>query len=150
MYGVGLASFIHGTGLYLVPASPFDVGGPLRLRAPKFATGLARQHRECAMAGTITTIYRCEEPLPIRELRVTYHACPARARWGQIDGSVAHPPEYLFGGAPAIGGCPGMHSAIRCRATGRQLPYSSFSLGQLARGQGEVSVLRNDFHLLSH
>ena len=70
---------------------------------------LARQHREHAMAGTITPIYRCEESLPIRGICATYRACPARARWGQNDRSVAHPAEYFLGGAPAIGTCPGRH-----------------------------------------
>ena len=106
MQRVGLASFVSGAGLYLVLASPFHVGGPLHLRGFIFGTRLARQHREHTMAGTIAPIYHCEESLPIREICATYRACPARARWGQNDGSVAHPAEYFLGGAPAIGTCP--------------------------------------------
>ena len=55
-----------------------------------------------------------------------YRTCPARARWGQSDRSVARPREYFLGGGPAIGTCPGGHSRGRCRATGHQSPYGSF------------------------
>jgi hypothetical protein len=39
---------------------------------------------------TITFICLCEEPLLIRASYAKSRACPARARWGQNDGSVAH------------------------------------------------------------
>jgi hypothetical protein len=54
-----------------------------------------------AMAGTFTFIYCCEESIPIWGI---LHHTP----WeliGKNDRSVAHPAEYFFGGAPAVGTC---------------------------------------------
>jgi hypothetical protein len=140
MHRVGLASFIYGTGLYIVPAPPFPVGGPLHLRVHIFTSGLARQHREHAMAGTISTIYWCEEPLPIREICIMYHILPARNRWGQNDRSVARPPKYFFRGTSAIGS-PSRHSAVCCHATGYQSAYSSLLLGQLEAGHENLALV---------
>ena len=56
------------------------------------------------MAGSITRIRLCDEPLPIRTSCATYCACLVRARRGQNDASVAHPAEYFLGGAPVISG----------------------------------------------
>jgi hypothetical protein len=124
MRGVGLASFVYGTGLYLMLTSPSDFGEPLHPREPTLAT-LARQHRERTMAGAVTPIYIREEPLPIRAHCTTYRARLARARWRQSDSSVARPTEYFLGRS-AVGTCPGGHSGGCCRATGYRSPYSSF------------------------
>jgi hypothetical protein len=130
----GLASFVSGAGLYLVFVSHFRLGEPLHPQNI-FATKLARQHRERAVAGTITHISRREESLLMSGICATHHPCPARARWGQDDRSVAHLAEYIRGGAPRIGIYLGRHSAVCCRATGHQSPHSSFSLGPLGAGQ---------------
>ena len=135
----GLASFISEAGLYLVPASPFYVGGPLHLRPPTIATTLESRHRERGMAGTITPLYRRGESLPIRGNCTTHRVCPARACWEQNDGGVARPAEYFLEGARAIGTCPGRHWTVRCLATGRQLFYSSFPLGRLGLRAGRSS-----------
>ena len=66
-----------------------DFGGP-HLRGPTLAMQLARQHRERALAGTVTPIRIREEPLFILGYCAMYRACPPRARWGQSDRSVAH------------------------------------------------------------
>ena len=132
----GLASFVSGAALYLVPASPFHGGGPLHLPHFTSASSLARQHREQSMAGTITLIYHFEEPLPISRFCVTYRECPSRASWGHNDRGIARPAKHFFRGAPAFGACPGSHWAVRCHATGHRSPYSSFSLGQLEAIQG--------------
>jgi hypothetical protein len=87
------------------------------------------------MTGTITPIYCCEESPPRCGICGTSRACPARTRWGQSDRSVAQPAEYILGGAPGIGTCPGGHSAVRFRATGNQSPCSRFYLGELGAGQ---------------
>ena len=68
----------------------FYVGGPLHLRVPIFALESARQHREHGMAGTITPICLCDEPLLIRASCATYRAYLARVGWGQNGGGVAH------------------------------------------------------------
>src|SRR5882757_4314117 len=101
MRRVGPANFVSGAGLLLVLTSPFYIGEPLHQQGPIFATTLARQHREWAMAGTITSIQRCEKSLSIRGICTTYCACPARPRWGRCDRSVAHRTGYFLGGAPA-------------------------------------------------
>ena len=80
------------------------------------------------------THFRCEESLHMQDICAAYRACPTRARWGQDDRSVAHPAEYILGGTPGIGTCPGGHSAVRCRATGHRSPHSSFSLGRPGAG----------------
>ena len=85
-------------------ASPFHVGEPLHLKGPIFATKLARQYREHTMVGTVTPIYYHKEPIPIRGIRVTYRACPARACWRKYGRSVAYSAEYFLG---AIGTCLG-------------------------------------------
>ena len=131
MQRAGLASFVSGAGLYIVFAFPFYVRGPLHLRVSIFAPRLARQHREHIMAGTIAPISFCEESLLIRRICATYRACPARARWRKIDGSVAHPAEYFLGGGPVIGTYPGGHRAVRRHSAGHQPPYSSFPLESL-------------------
>ena len=95
---------------------------------------MARRRRERDVAGILTPISRCEESLCMQGMCAMHRAFPARARWGQDDRSVARPAEYIPGGAP-IGTCPGMHSGVRCRATGHQSPHSSFSLGELGAGQ---------------
>ena len=140
MHRVGLASFVYGTGLYLVPAYPFRIGGPLHLRGPILASGLERQYREYAIAGTITTIYWCEEPLPIREICILYHILPARTHWEQNDRSVARPPKYFLRGTSAIRS-PSRHSAVCCYATGYQSAYSSLLLEQLETGHGYLEVV---------
>jgi hypothetical protein len=129
MQRVGLASFGTGVGLYLVLAS-FRVGRPIHLRERILAARPARQYRDHAMAGTITPVYRCQESLPIRGTCVTHRACPARARWGKNDRSVTRPAESLLGRAPAIGTCPGRHSAVCCRATGHQSSFNYCPLGK--------------------
>jgi hypothetical protein len=111
MQRVGLASFGPGAGDCLVLACPFHIGAPL--------------HRECVVAGTITSIFHCEESLHIRGICATYCTCPARARQGQNDRGVTRSAECFLGGTPAIG-----HWTFCCGATGRWSPYSSFSLGQ--------------------
>ena len=65
MHKVRLASFIIGTNLYLDLASPFRIGEPLHLREPTLAARLEKQHLECTVAGAITSIYCCEDSLPI-------------------------------------------------------------------------------------
>jgi hypothetical protein len=65
MHRVGLASFVYGTDLHLVLASHFHIGESLHLRVAIFATEWGRQRREHIMVGTITSIYLCEEPLPV-------------------------------------------------------------------------------------
>ncbi|KAF8469873.1 hypothetical protein DFH94DRAFT_220515 [Russula ochroleuca] len=122
---VGSASFVSGATLYFVLASPFHLGGPLHLQEPKFATTSARQHRERGMVGAFTPFYGREESLLMQGICATYRACPARARWGQNDRSVTHPTEYTLGGTPAIGTCPGRHSAARCHATACRVVDSS-------------------------
>ena len=82
------------------------------------------------MAGTITPICLCDEPLLIRASFATYRACPARVHWGRNDASVAHSAEYFLGGAPAIGTCSGRHWEVRFHATSYWSSYSSFSLGK--------------------
>ena len=77
---VGLASFVYGADLYPMFTSPSHFGAPLHLREPTLARTLARQHRECTMAGTATSVYICEEPLHILRHCATYRACPARTR----------------------------------------------------------------------
>ena len=69
----------------------------------------ARQHREYAMAGTITSICLCDEPLLIPKSCTMYCACPARTRWGQNDGSVAQSAEYFLRASAMAMGCPGRH-----------------------------------------
>jgi hypothetical protein len=138
---VGSASFVSGATLYFVLASPFHLGGPLHLQEPKFATTSARQHRERGMVGAFTPFYGREESLLMQGICATYRACPARARWGQNDRSVTHPTEYTLGGTPAIGTCPGRHSAARCHATGQQSPHSSFSLGQIPASSVPLTFL---------
>ena len=79
--------------------------------------------------------FAVKESLHVQDICATYRACPTGARWGQDDRSVAHPAEYILGGTPGIGTCPGGHSAVRFRATGNQSPCSRFYLGELGAGQ---------------
>jgi F-box-like len=125
MQRVGLASLVYGAGLSFMLTSPPHFRPP-HLRESPLSTTLASKPRKCAMAATITPFHIHEKPLPIRGDCATYRSCPARARWGQSDRSVARPREYFLGGGSAIGTCPGGHSAGRCCATGHQSPYSSF------------------------
>ena len=67
---------------------------------------MARRRRERDVAGILTPISRCEESLRMQGMCAMHRACPARARWGQDDRSVAHPAEYILGGAPVIGTYP--------------------------------------------
>ena len=97
-----LAIFFSGADLCLMLTS-FYVGGPLHLRVPIFVLTSARQHREHGMAGTITPICLCDEPLLIRASYATYRAYLARAGWGQNGGGVAHSAEYILGGVPTTG-----------------------------------------------
>ena len=68
MQRVGLASFVSGASPYLVLASPFHAGGPLHRRELVFTPRLKRQHREHAMAGSITPTHHCEESLFIQKI----------------------------------------------------------------------------------
>ena len=65
MQEVGLADFVCGAGLYLMLASPSHSVGSLHLREHTLATTFAGQHRKHVMAGTVTPIYICEEPLSV-------------------------------------------------------------------------------------
>ncbi|KAF8502708.1 hypothetical protein F5888DRAFT_1113768 [Russula emetica] len=98
-------------------------------------TMLARRCRKYAMAGTFTSVYCCEESLPMREICTTYCTRPARTCRGQNDRSVAHPGECFLGGSSAVGTSPRRHRKVCCRATGHQLSCSSFPLGH---GSGTV------------
>jgi hypothetical protein len=115
-----------------VLAYPFHVGGFRNLWGPILATRLARQVarqlRNHAMAGPITPIHCCEEPLSIQENWATYHSCTSRVLCWRNASSIAFPAECILGGGQAIGTYPGSHWATRCRATGHQSPCNSFAL----------------------
>ena len=129
MQGVGLATFVSGAILHLVIAPPFhaaDAHHPHQCPILPTRFRLARQGRENAMARTFAPICRCKEPPHSRGLCAVHRVCSARARWGQDDGSVAHPTKPFPGGTQTIGTCPGRHWEVHCRTTGRQSPHSSF------------------------
>src|SRR6266566_5896841 len=93
-----LAALVPGTDLYHVFASPFHEGESFHPRASKFATRLERWYREYRMVGASTSIYRCEESLPIRAICATYRARSAGDHWGRNSRSVVHAAESLLGG----------------------------------------------------
>jgi len=92
------------------------------------------------MVGTLTSIYRGEESLPIQGICARYHGRPARACWGQYSRSVAQPAEYFRGEARAIGTFPGKRWAVRYRTTAPRSPYHHFCLAQ--RLQHEANVMK--------
>src|SRR5258708_3075625 len=57
------------------------------------------------MGRHFTTMYCCEEPLPLRRNRATYRARAPGARWGRSNRSVTCHEEPFLGGAPSIGTC---------------------------------------------
>src|SRR6266849_3062136 len=92
------------------------------------------------MVATLISIYRSEESLSIQEICARYRGRPARARWGQNNGSVARPAEYFREEAQAIGTFPGKHWAVRRRATAIRSPCRCCCLGQTL--QHEVQVMQ--------
>ena len=61
------------------------------------------------MVGTLTSIYRSEESLPLQGICARYRGRHARARWDQNNRGVVLPAEYFRGGARAIGTFSGKH-----------------------------------------
>ncbi|KAI0268510.1 hypothetical protein BGY98DRAFT_1018917, partial [Russula aff. rugulosa BPL654] len=57
------------------------------------------------VVGPFTSVYSCEESLPIQAIFDTYRARSARAHWGKNNGSVARSAKCSLGGIPAIGTC---------------------------------------------
>src|SRR5216684_6256927 len=120
-----------GTDLYLVFSFPFRDGDPLHrgVFIFKFKTRLEKWYREHQMVGTSISVYCCEESLPNQRIWAMYPPCPAGANRGSNNRSVAHPSEYLLGGVPAIGTCPGRHWAVHFWPTAHQSPYYHLFLG---------------------
>ena len=75
-------TYLRVLTLARVFASPFHSEEPRLLRAWRFTitTPVGRRHRDHAVVGTFTSIYCCEEPLPIRGMWTTYRTRPARTR----------------------------------------------------------------------
>ena len=100
------------------------------------------------MVATLGSIYHGEESLPIQGICARCRGRPARARWEQINRSVAQPAEYFCGDARAIGTFSGIYWAFRCCATAPTLQstHCYFCLGQrLRQARPRVEVM----HLVS-
>src|SRR6266576_1463495 len=93
--------------IFLVPHSL--VGTSLHLRGCILAITLARRHRERSVAGTFTSIYDCEEPLPIQGSCATHRARAAGARRAETDRNVTSSAGSFVRGARSIGTCPGKY-----------------------------------------
>ena len=107
------------------------------------------------MAGTITPICRCEEPLLIQGIYSAYCARPSRARWGTSRRNITCAAGSLLGGSQRNRACSRSYRKVRCRATALRPPYNRFSLfspGQRTRrvveGRWLISALYSLTHLL--
>jgi hypothetical protein len=65
-------------------------------RGQRNTTSLAGQHREHAMVGSITYIYRREEPLSIPGICATYFPCPSTALLRKCDGTATEIAENFL------------------------------------------------------
>ena len=59
----------------------------------------------CRMVGPFTSLYSCEESLPIQVLFATYRARSARVHRGKNNRSVTRPAKGSLGGFPVIRTC---------------------------------------------
>lgn len=112
MPSVRLATSIPGTNRYLVVTSFFNNGEPLHLRVSIFTTQLEGWYWEYRMVGPFTSVYSCEEYLPIQTTFAIHRTRSSRAHWGKNDRSVARSARYFFGRVPAIGTCRRRHCVV--------------------------------------
>ncbi|KAI0268508.1 hypothetical protein BGY98DRAFT_1018898 [Russula aff. rugulosa BPL654] len=80
------------------------------------------------MVGPFTSVYNCEESLPIQAIFDTHRARSARAYWGKNNRSVSRSAKCSLGGISAIGTCRGGHCAVHFCATAHQSPCLHFCL----------------------
>src|SRR6266403_853851 len=85
------------------------------------------------MVAIFTSIYGCQESLPIQVFCAAYCTRSARAHRGPNDRGAAHLAESFLGGVPAIGTCPGRHWAVHFCATTHKSPCRHFCMGERPR-----------------
>ena len=73
------------------------------------------------MVGTLTSIYRGEESLPIQEICALHRGRPARARWGQNNRCIAQLAENFREGTQVIAIVPWIQENIGQFLAARQL-----------------------------
>src|SRR6266849_6785671 len=91
---------------------------------------MARRHpsRDQPLGGTFTSIYLCEEPLPVAGNCAAHRACFAGAHRRKGGWSVTRPANPFFGGPQTIGTCQGSIWVVRIRTAVVQSSRGCFSL----------------------
>src|SRR6266849_1706380 len=122
-------AFVHRADLYHGFASPSHRGEPPTRSLRRVSVSrlkVERRRREWSMVGTPTSIYCCEESLPIRGDPARYFVRPTRTRWRRNNRSPTLPAEYLLGRVRAIRTFSGSHWTVRCRQTAFRSSCSHF------------------------
>src|SRR6266849_10703638 len=94
-------AFVHRADLYHGFASPSHRGEPPNRSLRRVSVSrlkVERRRREWSMVGTPTSIYCCEESLPIRGDPARYFVRPTRTRWRRNNRSPTLPADIFLAG----------------------------------------------------